>query len=578
MGCVLGDREAFSLASLVRVRPNRLTVISVAAEAGPAVAASSQHRRRATAALVASLLVLLGSALIAAERNPTAAFLGIPLTARAVGLGRGVAAVTEGVGALSENPAGFALLRHQEVSLLYAPHLQGNSLSHVAYGGPTRLGSMGVSHLSLRSNALDGRDEEGRPTGGFSAEDRAVGVSWAAPLGPRLPLLGRASIGANAKHVTSRVGSFQASTYAFDVGAQAVRRVGALPMRFGLAVRNIGPGLALQDRRDPLPLQVSAAVSAQPLGMLTLSAGGSRCLVNKRDEFSLGAEAAPLSGVFFRGNYGALRGGGAASQVLPQLSWGVGMRLASWQFDYAFMPLGELGSSQRLSLTTRFGAPAGASRLSVADWSRGEQGARSLARLAWEAVKEGRLAAAAVHFERALDAEPGNRMLPGVLGRAQAAAGELAVIEGSASWAVLARRGAAAFIDGRDLDEAVLFLRRAYEQAQGDARLLALLNRVEGAANVSEPTGKPILARSAGFVEDRLRGARNAIYDGQYEVGARRAGEALEVDPGNVRGLMMLGSAQYLLGSRQKAREAWEQALALEPGNAELAEFLGRTR
>lgn len=532
------------------------------------------HREACKAVLAAVLLPFLNAA-PAWAASPTAAFLKIPLDARAVGLGGGIAALAEGVGAVSENPAGFGLLRQHELSLLYAPHLQGTSLDYLAYGRPTRFGSMGMSHLSLRSGGLDGRDDEGRPTGSFSAEDRAIGLSWAAPLAVDTPLFGRPAVGVQAKHVSSRIGSRQGSTFAFDVGAQSASRLGALPVRLGLAIRNLGSGLALQDRRDPLPLLVSFGAAAQPLGMLTVSAGGSRHLNEQRNEFSLGAEVAPLSGFFFRGNYGMLRSGGAQAAV-PQLSWGMGLRLPLGQLDYAFMPLGELGSTQRLNLTMRFGAPATlAPALPRSEMAGGRARAQSLVQLAWESLREGRLAAAAIHFQRAADAEPANVRLAGVAARAQEAASDLPAIEGAGS--PLARRGAAAFVDGRDLREAVVLLRQAYERATGDARLLALLNRAERAAK-EEITGKPVLARSAGFVEERLRLAKIAIYDGNYELGARRAAEALEIEPKSVQALAVLGSARYLLGSKAQARQAWERALALDPANRDLAEYLETAR
>ncbi|MBI4423812.1 MAG: PorV/PorQ family protein [Elusimicrobia bacterium] len=532
-----------------------------------------------------SLLPLILPVSAAAAESPTAAFLKIPLDARAVGLGAGNQAMAEGIGAVSENPAGFGLARQQEAALLYAPHLKGASLGYVAYGGPTRFGSLGVSHVSLRSGALDGRDDEGRPTGGFSAEDRAIGVSWAAPLKLGGPLLGSAAIGGQVKHVSSRIGSYQASTFAFDFGAQAGRRLGTLPVRFGVAIRNLGAGLALQERRDPLPLNVSFGAAVQAARMVTISAGASRYLAGERSELSVGAEVSPASRFFLRGNYGMLRGGGAAPQVLPQLSWGLGLRLGSAQVDYALMPLGELGHSQRLSLTMRFGTPARTAGLGLAASSSGEIPARSLVQAAFDEIRAGRLAAAAVQLQRALDAEPGDRRLYGLLSRARAAAFDLPLIDPGAAWSASARRGAAAFVDGRDPREAVVFLRKAYEQSAaeaaspeaGDDGLLALLNRAERAAKVSEPTGRSALSRP-GFVEERLRSARQAVYDGNYRLGARRASEALEIDPRNVKALQVLGSAHFLMGSRAEARKAWRQALSLKPGDPSTLEYLEKVR
>lgn len=527
------------------------------------------------------LPALLPSPVLA--EKATAAFLKIPVDARAVGLGAGIVAVAEGAAAMAQNPAGLGLAPSQELFVLYAPQPFGTELGHLGYGHPTRLGVFGLSYLNFRSGRINGRDEQGRPTGQFSAEDRATGVSWSRPLGLKVPLAGQMAAGAHFKHISSRIGSYEASSYAFDLGLQSGRRLGSWPAQFGLAIRNLGPGLAYQERTDPLPLNIGYGVAFQPLGPVTISLGGTRYLAGERDEFSIGTELSPFSRLTLRGNYGMIRSGDgqASAAALPLLSWGFGLRLARYQFDYAFMPLGELGSTQRLSLTMRFGALGraklgGALRLvDETPWASPLK--RDRVRLISQALREGRIAVAAAQLERAYDAEPGNAALFGMLQRAREVRAEFPVIA-EEGWGVLARRGAAAFVEGHNLREAVLWFRQAYEEDPENDRLLAVLNRVERQAGVPEPSRRLAQGSAAGFIEERLLGARNAAYDGHYELAVRRTTEVLEIRPDHVRALEIKGSAHFLMGARGEARAAWQRVIEIEPGNSQVAEYLAKVQ
>jgi cytochrome c-type biogenesis protein CcmH/NrfG len=52
----------------------------------------------------------------------------------------------------------------------------------------------------------------------------------------------------------------------------------------------------------------------------------------------------------------------------------------------------------------------------------------------------------------------------------------------------------------------------------------------------------------------------------------------LELEPKNVLALKRLGSAHFAMGRKDKAREAWEMALAISPKDSELKGFIKRTR
>ncbi|MFC1679028.1 PorV/PorQ family protein [Elusimicrobiota bacterium] len=292
----------------------------------------------------------------------SAAFLKIPTDARAMGLGNGHLALASGVGALGHNPAGAAVLNSKEAAFVYAPHLGGTALGAMAYAHPTNIGSFGLNFLTLRSGEMDGRDASGARTAGFTAEDRAVGISYARGFVRNQDRADETvRLGVSLKHISSRIADYEASSYAVDLGGQLPFRAGRVPMDFGLALRNLGPGMRYLERQDPLPLSAGVGLSAQLFGTLRLAGGMERYVHEERTDLSIGMEVAPTSGFMLRGNYGMSRnaeGGGST----PNLAGGFGVRFGSMQLDYAFMPMGDLGSTQRISLTLRFGRfePSGA--------------------------------------------------------------------------------------------------------------------------------------------------------------------------------------------------------------------------
>jgi len=69
-------------------------------------------------------------------------------------------------------------------------------------------------------------------------------------------------------------------------------------------------------------------------------------------------------------------------------------------------------------------------------------------------------------------------------------------------------------------------------------------------------------------------GCVQAIYDGKYALAVTCADRLIASDPGNAQALEILGSAYFLLTEKQKAKEAWQRALKLEPQNSFVAEYI----
>jgi tetratricopeptide (TPR) repeat protein len=144
------------------------------------------------------------------------------------------------------------------------------------------------------------------------------------------------------------------------------------------------------------------------------------------------------------------------------------------------------------------------------------------------------------------------------------------------AWDV-ARQGLPAFIqhDTATSGErgAIFALWYASALVPEDAELASLRSAVEAAApsaaRALEPPGEGM-----DLVSQYLFAALNHIYEGRYDRAVEECTLVLGVEPENVLALKRLGSAHYLLGNADRARAAWKRALALDPGDPEIEEFL----
>ncbi|MBI4423052.1 MAG: PorV/PorQ family protein [Elusimicrobia bacterium] len=279
-----------------------------------------------------------------------ASFLKLPVQARSLGLGYGAAASAAGSEAMSDNPAGLARLDESEAGLLYAPHLQGMRLGWLAYARPTRLGAFGAGLLSLRSGPLEGRDDAGNRTGDFSAEDRAMLLSFARGAGVR-----GLRVGGTLKVVQSRVQAYGASTLAGDVGIQAPARALGRTASLGFAVRNLGPGLRWLERRQALPTDATVAATSRVSPAFLFAAGVRHRIAERRTEFQAGTEVTPLGSVALRASYGIAREPGAGGGLRSLVAFGIGIERGGLRLDYGMQPDGGAGATQRFGLTLRFG-------------------------------------------------------------------------------------------------------------------------------------------------------------------------------------------------------------------------------
>lgn len=299
-----------------------------------------------------------------------AAFLKLPAGARAQALGTSFVAAADDSEAIFWNPAGLARLQGddgpQARSLLREPSGGGraarsevsvgyNALLETAYAGtlafarPLRegRGAVGAALTYFSQSAIQGFNALGDPDGSFAPNDLAFSAAYANAAGPVL-------LGAALKFIRSELADVRGTSFAADVGLQAVHvtQLGEGPIDAGVSVRNLGPAIRMGGAADPLPLKIQAGalwhISPFTRGLLDFHVP-----VDDSPHVSLGLElfrplAESLAGGL-RAGYN-LRNASDIEGTLAGLSAGFGVHAGRMRLDYAWVPMGELGTTHRVSM------------------------------------------------------------------------------------------------------------------------------------------------------------------------------------------------------------------------------------
>ena len=197
--------------------------------------------------------------------NAGALFLVFPVGAQAVGMGQ-TATAAEGRGeAAFWNPAGLATLSDDEFALHSATLVAGRSHVLGAYFPSHGIGVIGGAVYLVDYGDLDRTDANGNTIARIAPRNLEFIASYATSLA------GSFVFGLSYKLVQFRVDcsgdcrdfpSGTGATHALDLGGQF--RVGAGgPLRFGIALRNIGFRLQVQNQAQADPLPTRLAIGAQ---------------------------------------------------------------------------------------------------------------------------------------------------------------------------------------------------------------------------------------------------------------------------------------------------------------------------
>lgn len=314
-----------------------------------------------TSLLCVSLWLLSAAPLLAASDglgSTSGGFLKRIVGPRPAGFGGAFAGVADDVNAIGYNPAGLAILRRHEATLMHNELMTDVRQEWLAAAlAGERWGTLALSAHVIHVQPFKIYDGNDSPAGEVSSQDSAYGISYAKNFGGL-------SLGVTGKWLHSRLHDISADSYCFDVGALYDTPFKGL--RAGLAAVNMGEGLKYIGDTDVLPMGGRAGISYtlhsyeqregrdhQLTGMIDMTA------YRDQDAFaSLGVEYIRHSVLAFRAGWS---GDNAADNGLT-LGAGVYInrrgraKIPEIDFDYAWVKFGELGTSHRVSVTVKFGS------------------------------------------------------------------------------------------------------------------------------------------------------------------------------------------------------------------------------
>jgi len=207
--------------------------------------------------------------------NAGALFLVFPVGARAVGMGQTAMGSEGHADAAFWNPAGLATMEHNEFSLHSATLVAGRSHVLGAYFPSHGIGVLGGAVYLVDYGDLERTDDNGNTIARIAPRNFEFLASYATQLA------GSFVFGLSYKLVQFRVDCSgdctnfpvgHGTTHAIDLGGQF--RVGpGGPLRVGVALRNIGFKLQVQNKPQADPLPARLGIGAQYLILLPTREG-----------------------------------------------------------------------------------------------------------------------------------------------------------------------------------------------------------------------------------------------------------------------------------------------------------------
>lgn len=285
-------------------------------------------------ATVGVLIFVLNISSFAGGPGTTAAgFLKIGVGARAAALGDAFTVIVDDSTSLYWNPAGLIRIKERQLSANYNMWFAGINQGYLGMSFPLSRGVMAAGVNYVNMGDFEGRDEAGNPTGNFTASALNYHLGYASGNDKNLIW------GISAGVVQDTIADDIKRTYAANLGL--IFKSSEL-LSLGLVVQNVGGELG----DDPLPFlaKIGMALTWESL-LLVVD------IAKPTDDdvyYCAGIEWWAWDGI-------ALRVGYKTNQDIGEgLTAGLGFKKGKIQFDYAYVPYGELGDTHKVSLGMSF--------------------------------------------------------------------------------------------------------------------------------------------------------------------------------------------------------------------------------
>ena len=308
--------------------------------------------------LAVFLVLLMHGSLYAGGRVGTssAGILKIAPGARPAAMGNAFIALANDVNAIYWNPAGLSELQSSEGAFMYNSYIADIKYSYLAGAFKTKAGNFGLSVALLDAGDMlqttlkvgGGYDV----IGSYTAKDRVIQCSYGAKYKDF-------SYGASAKIINQKILDSSANAYAIDLGAQyklkTTSELGGI--KLGATINNIGNRVKFDQESERLPIYLKLGVSICPgiksvIGVFDVKiANDNNMVFNAGTEYIYQMKQGQIAGRL---------GFDSSNDAGSGITLGVGIKfvrlsnLKDFQFDYAFVPYGDLDNSHRVSLSVKF--------------------------------------------------------------------------------------------------------------------------------------------------------------------------------------------------------------------------------
>jgi len=272
-----------------------------------------------------------------------------------MGMGGAYTAVAENASAAYWNPAGLVQINKMSAIFMQASYLADINYQYAAYAQRINSETVIAGSIMLTDiGKIDRTDVSGTALGDtFSPRDQVFSLSYSRAIQELSDKDHDLSLGVTAKYYSSKIVD-TASGVAFDLGIMAYY-FPTIPYRLAFVMQNLGSGPKFDQERSPLPLTFKVGGSISPFRNLLVSVDG----IIPRGNSVYAAAGAELSMEPYEKSRISLRAGLDTQKMsitggTSGISLGMGMALQFFTLDYAYVPMGELGSTHRFSLSFDF--------------------------------------------------------------------------------------------------------------------------------------------------------------------------------------------------------------------------------
>ena len=295
------------------------------------------------------IIILVAIATTQLFAQSTYDFLRIDMSPRATALGGTYVSNTSDPDVIFYNPAGVKTIDNIPVSFSFVKHLldinSASLSSSFEIGG---LGKFGAAIQYTNYGSFDKADEFGNKTGNFNAGDISLLIGYANSLAENF------YYGVNLKYIYSSIDEYSSSGLAGDLGLQYL--IPESGWNFGFSVLNLGSQLTYYSyTKENIPTAIQLGFSKKLAHTpLELFFSFNRLNDDNRfDYFNAGLEFT-LSKVIqlrfgFDNNQRKEQKIGSSSG-LAGFSFGLGVNLSSYKFNYAFSSMGSIGAMHRIGI------------------------------------------------------------------------------------------------------------------------------------------------------------------------------------------------------------------------------------